>query len=249
MRHLCHRGVLPSRQIVVRSVVSGHKGYMTADGSIYCVGRNYVDHIKELPSLLSIPDELPTSPMIFMKGPGTIVRGAQLLIPKWSSNVQHEVELAVQLGSDLQPSAAAISIDLTARDVQAELKRLGHPWALSKSFKGSCPLGNSFSLDSIDPQQLTISLYVNGAVRQQVDTMKMIFKISEILSYLKYRFPLQPGDWILTGTPEGVAAIKEGDIVTASVSDRKGVILSEGRWKVELDPELGSVDEWRDNVK
>jgi 2-keto-4-pentenoate hydratase/2-oxohepta-3-ene-1,7-dioic acid hydratase in catechol pathway len=73
----------------------------------------------------------------------------------------------------------------------------------------------------------------------------MALQISEILSYLKQRFPIQPGDWILTGTPEGVAAMKEGDLVTASASDLNGVILSEGGWTVEVDPESGNEDSWK----
>lgn len=120
------------------------------DGAVYCVGRkcaaqgkeggrgllhalfihptrhahspcSYVEHIKELPGLLDIPDELPTVPMIFLKTPAAIQRGSDpISLPSWSKNVQHEVELAVQLGPDLQPCVAAISLDLTARDVQVQ---------------------------------------------------------------------------------------------------------------------------------
>lgn len=144
-----HLRALPNRPIIFRRA-SSLAAKALPDGTVYCIGRNYVAHIKELPSLLGLPADLPSSPMIFIKSPATIARyGSKLMIPAWSADVQHEaratqmlpahltwgvlsvpsfsasmrshalqVELAVQLGDDLQPCMAAVAIDLTARDVQ-----------------------------------------------------------------------------------------------------------------------------------
>ncbi|KAG1655818.1 hypothetical protein FOA52_008381 [Chlamydomonas sp. UWO 241] len=221
------------------------------DGSVYCVGRNYVDHIKELPNLLGIPSELPTVPMIFLKSPGCIQRDTPTItLPCWSANVQHEVELAVQLGPDLAPIAAAVAIDLTARDTQADAKRQGLPWTLAKSFAGACPMGSEFTLRGVDLQDLELSVEVNGKVRQRASTSLQIFPVAQVVAYLKQHFPVQPGDWVLTGTPEGVGPLVPGDRVTATLQQPGGGdggggrVLSTASWTAVAGPEVDA-DAWR----
>mmetsp|Transcript_24159 Transcript_24159/g.52783 ORF Transcript_24159/g.52783 Transcript_24159/m.52783 type:complete len:253 (+) Transcript_24159:44-802(+) len=163
-------GRVAVRAVSTRIADAGSNSFtQLRDGTVYCVGRNYLDHIKELPGLLDLPPDLPTTPMIFIKSPATITHpGKPIVLPSWSKNVQHELELAVQLGENLQPVRAAVALDLSARDVQAELKRLGHPWALSKSFPTACPLGSTFSLEGVDVQDLHLELLVNGEQRRHV---------------------------------------------------------------------------------
>jgi fumarylpyruvate hydrolase len=125
---------------------------------------------------------------------------------------------------------------LTDFKCQAKLKKLGHPWALGKAFHASSPFGNIFSLSGVDLQKLELSLEVNGQLRQSSTTDKMIFSVPELVAYLTTFFPLQPGDWILTGTPEGVGRLQAGDRVNAVVRGEGGKVLSEGEWKVTLSP-------------
>jgi 2-keto-4-pentenoate hydratase/2-oxohepta-3-ene-1,7-dioic acid hydratase in catechol pathway len=206
--------------------------------TVWCVGRNFRDHIKELPSMLGISNEVPSEPMIFMKSASSILmEGGPIRLPSWTADVHHEVELAVQLNEALQPQFAAVAIDLTARDVQAMAKKKGYPWTMSKSFKTACPLGSVFSLDGVDVQEISLELTVNGATKQKGSTADMIFPVSQIIQYLiKKDFPVAAGDWILTGTPAGVARIVDKDQVIVKASNQKGV-LSQGSWEVAQNKE------------
>eukprot|EP00798_Chlamydomonas_sp_ICE-L_P021659 gene21659-28675_t len=158
--------------------------------------------------------------------------GQPIVLPSWSQDVHHEVELALKLGADLKPVQAAVSLDLTLRDVQGKLKKAQHPWTLAKSFPCSAPLGSYFDVAGHDLQNLELKLSVNGTVRQNSTTNLMIFKIPRLLDYVSSRFPVVPGDLILTGTPHGVSALKEGDEVVAQVLEPGGAVLSEGKWSV-----------------
>lgn len=197
--------------------------------NIWAIGRNYADHAKELGN--SIPQE----PLIFLKSGATILTSGQSLsLPPHSQNVHHEVEMAIQLGEDLQPANVAIALDLTARDLQEELKKKAHPWTLAKSFIHSTPLGTFTSIKNCrDLSKLRLQLLVNGEIRQQGSTSQMIFSTESILEYLKPRVPLCPGDLLLTGTPQGVGAIQKDDELRAQLLDENGKILSEGLWTVQ----------------
>ncbi|KAL6753257.1 hypothetical protein V8C86DRAFT_2730024 [Haematococcus lacustris] len=200
-----------------------------APSNIWCVGRNYAEHIKELGSTGSTDGE----PMIFLKaGSSALASGQPLVLPPWSSDVHHEVELALELGPDLQPVRGCVALDLTARDVQAKLKQQRWPWTLAKSFPCSTPLGTPFSLQGLDPQDLELHLSVNGVTRQRSSTRHMIFKVADLLGYVRDRFPCMPGDLLLTGTPEGVSAMQTGDKVEAQVLGPQGQLLSQGSWQV-----------------
>jgi 5-carboxymethyl-2-hydroxymuconate isomerase len=195
-------------------------------GKILCIGRNYADHIKEL------GNETPERPVIFMKPASSVIgEGEEIVIPPYSSDCHHEAELALLIGTGGSniPAAEAlkhlsgygVAIDLTLRDVQAELKKKGLPWDIAKGFDTACPLSEFVPRDQVaDPQELTITLSVNGVKRQDGSTALMIHRIPELISYLSSIFTLEPGDLVLTGTPAGVGPVKSGDRVIAEI---KGV--------------------------
>jgi 2-keto-4-pentenoate hydratase/2-oxohepta-3-ene-1,7-dioic acid hydratase in catechol pathway len=193
-------------------------------GKILCIGRNYVDHIKEL------GNEMPDRPIIFMKPASSIIgAGEQIVIPPYSNDCHHEAELALLIGTggkNITPDAAmghvagfGVAIDLTLRDVQAEQKKKGLPWEIAKGFDTACPLSSFVPAASVsDPQDLRITLSVNGEPRQDGSTALMIHRMPELISYLSSIFALEPGDLILTGTPAGVGPIKSGDLVVAEIA-------------------------------
>ncbi|MBJ6726572.1 fumarylacetoacetate hydrolase family protein [Geomesophilobacter sediminis] len=193
-------------------------------GKILCIGRNYVDHIKEL------GNEIPERPVVFTKPATSVIGdGEEIVIPPYSSDCHHEAELAILIGTTAKkvPVAKAldhvagygVAIDLTLRDVQAELKKKGLPWDIAKGFDTACPLSSFVPADSIaNPQDVVITLTVNGELRQNGSTALMIHRIPELISYLSGIFTLEPGDLILTGTPAGVGPIKPGDRVVAEIA-------------------------------
>jgi 5-carboxymethyl-2-hydroxymuconate isomerase len=192
-------------------------------GKILCIGRNYVEHIREL------GNEPPESPVIFIKPVTSVIgEGETIIIPPYSKECHHEAELAILIGKEGKaiPTAAAmehvagygVAIDLTLRDVQAELKKKGLPWEIAKGFDTGCPLSPFVAASQVkDPQNLQILLTVNGTVRQDGNTSLMIHRIPEIISHMSAIFTLVPGDVILTGTPAGVGPITSGDLVVAEI--------------------------------
>lgn len=193
-------------------------------GKILCIGRNYADHIREL------GNETPERPVIFMKPASCVIgEGEEIVIPSYSGDCHHEAELALLIGSvgkDIPAGEAlahvagfGVAIDLTLRDVQAELKKKGLPWDIAKGFDTACPLSAFVPAASVpDPQDLRITLSVNGAPRQDGSTALMIHGIANLISYLSSIFTLMPGDLILTGTPAGVGPLRSGDLVVAEIS-------------------------------
>lgn len=195
-----------------------------AIGKILCIGRNYAEHIREL------GNETPEAPVIFMKPASSVIGdGGTIIIPPYSHDCHHEAELALLIGKegkDIPPDRAlehiagyGVAIDLTLRDVQAELKKKGLPWDIAKGFDTACPLSEFVPPDRAgDPQNLEIRLRVNGAIRQDGSTSMMIHTIPAIVSYMSGIFTLEPGDVILTGTPAGVGPLNSGDTVVAEIS-------------------------------
>jgi len=192
-------------------------------GKILCIGRNYVDHIKEL------GNEAPAAPVVFMKPAAAIVDdGGTVVIPPYSTECHYEAELAVLIGMDGKniPEAEALShvagygvaIDMTLRDVQDNLKKKGLPWEIAKGFDTSCPLSDFTPAAHVpDPQNLTIRLMLNGEERQNGSTGLMINPVARIISYLSGIFTLEEGDVILTGTPAGVGRVRPGDGMVAEI--------------------------------
>lgn len=188
-----------------------------AVGKVVCIGQNYQDHIAEMNSKTA-PDAL-----FFLKPASALRHFANpLQIPQDRGAVHNETEIAVLIGQPLSAASPAqvndaiwgysLALDLTLRDVQAELKKLGRPWDIAKGFDGACPVAGFVPASEIrDPQSLTFSLDVNDARRQTGDARLMIRSITQMISEMSYWFSLQPGDIILTGTPAGVGPLLSGD--------------------------------------
>ncbi|XP_061701228.1 acylpyruvase FAHD1, mitochondrial [Syngnathoides biaculeatus] len=190
---------------------------------IVCVGRNYAEHAKEL------NNAVPAEPVLFLKPPTAYVReGSPILTPAYSGELQHEVELGVVIGkrgAAIPRSAAmehvagyALCLDMTARDVQRECKARGLPWTLAKAFDTSCPVSEFIPKERIpDPGDVGLWLEVNGQLRQSGRTSSMIFSVPHLVSYISRVITLEEGDLILTGTPEGVSAVRERDELRAGI--------------------------------
>lgn len=186
-------------------------------GKIVCVGRNYADHAAELNN--PVPDE----PLLFIK-PATaaVPMGEPLHLPSGRGSCHFEGELALLIGDTLTDANAAdvpqaiaglgLALDLTLRDLQAQLKKDGHPWEKAKGFDDSCPLSPFVKLDWLpDWDNLTYSLWLNGELRQRGKTKHMLTPVLDLVAYISSYFTLQPGDVVLTGTPAGVGELHHGD--------------------------------------
>lgn len=193
-------------------------------GTVYCIGRNYVEHAREL------NNPVPKKPMVFLKPASSIIHsGDTVVLPPQSSDVHHEVEVVVVFGkggrhipeSDALSHVAgyAVGIDLTARDIQSVAKEKGHPWSVAKGFATFAPLSEALTpAEAGGPGDLSLSLRVNGDIRQQGGTRDLIFSIPTLIAYLSGIFQLEAGDLIYTGTPEGVAALSAGDRMVAELN-------------------------------
>ncbi len=192
-------------------------------GKIVCIGRNYAEHIKELGNTTS------EKPVIFIKPANTIVpSGGVIVIPDYSNNCHHEIELAILIGKEAKSDTAeealdhvtgyAVALDLTLRDVQSAQKEKGLPWEIAKAFDTSCPLSDFVSADQVtDPQQLQLKLTVNGEVRQEGNSSDMMRTTAQLIAVVSTYFTLEEGDVLLTGTPAGVGRICSGDQLEASI--------------------------------
>lgn len=192
---------------------------------IFCIGKNYDEHIKELGG------QRQQEPVVFMKPVSCIVApGETLMIPRHGNLLHHEVEVVLLIGKGGQdiPEANSLShiagvtlgLDLTLRDVQGRLKKSGLPWELAKAFEQSAPLGSfiAYDPDVIDLQNILFTCTVNGELRQQGQTQDMLFPIKSLIETLSKWWTLQPGDIIFTGTPSGVGPLQPGDQVTIDSS-------------------------------
>jgi 2-keto-4-pentenoate hydratase/2-oxohepta-3-ene-1,7-dioic acid hydratase in catechol pathway len=197
---------------------------------IVCVGRNYLEHARELGS------EVPKEPLIFLKPPSSVIRdGDPIVLPELSRQVEHEGEIGVVIGKQLRRAAPAAAVsavrsivaanDVTARDLQ----RSDTQWTRAKGFDTFCPLG-----EEADPPRdlsgLTVVTRVNGRERQRGRAASMAFDIPTLLSFISQVMTLEPGDLVLTGTPAGVGKLEPGDEVEVEV-----VGLSRVRNPVKMD--------------
>ena len=195
---------------------------------IYCVGRNYVDHAKEMGHTGR------EAPFFFMKPSDAILpvpagTTGTLPYPAHTQDFQHEMELVVAIGkggSDIGVDEAlghvwgyAAGLDMTRRDLQGEAKKLGRPWDTGKAFEQSAPIGPiTPAAQAGDMGQAAITLHVNGAVRQSSTIDMLIWNVAETIADLSTYFTLQPGDLIYTGTPAGVAAVQRGDELVGAIT-------------------------------
>jgi fumarylpyruvate hydrolase len=187
-------------------------------GRIYCVGRNYAEHAREMGH---DPDREP--PFFFMKAANSIVpSGSTISYPVGTKDVHHEIEMVVAIargGKNIPVEKAlehvfgyGVGLDMTRRDIQGEAKKMGRPWEMGKSFDESAPLSALQPASKIGhPAKGAIWLKVNGQVKQQGDLAMQIWTVPEQINYLSNLITLQPGDLIFSGTPAGVGPIKAGD--------------------------------------
>ena len=195
-------------------------------GKAVCAGLNYALHVKEMNS--QAPEE---EPVLFIK-PATAMRSLQqpVVIPGDRGSVHHELEIAVLIGQTLCQadetlareaiSGVGVALDLTLRELQTQLKKAGRPWEKSKAFDGSCPISRFVPVWQCPPlNRLDIQLRVNGQCRQQGNSRDMLFPIPRLLVEISRYFTLQPGDIVLTGTPEGVGPLVSGDALSLSLGE------------------------------
>ncbi|MBU6998071.1 MAG: fumarylacetoacetate hydrolase family protein [Theionarchaea archaeon] len=194
-----------------------------APTKIVAVARNYRAHAEEMGS------PVPEIPTIFLKPPSSLIGDdGVIVLPAASQRVDHEVELAVVMKDRCKNVSArealdfvmgyTVFIDVTARDLQAEARKKGLSWAVSKGFDTFAPIGPKIvAKDEIDPHSLDIWLKINGVYRQNGTTQDMLFPVDELISHITGIMTLEPMDIIATGTPEGVGPMVEGDVVEAGI--------------------------------
>jgi len=194
---------------------------------IYCVGRNYEEHAKEM----GFAER--EAPFFFMKPADAVLaaighEAVNMPYPTLTNNLHHEVELVVAIGEGGSNIAAAnaaqhifgyaVGLDMTRRDLQADMKKQGRPWSIAKGFDYSAPIGPISPADRVPAiQNAAICLTVNNVVRQNSVVAKMIWSVAETIEQLSAAWTLQAGDLIYTGTPEGVGAVVRGDVLEARI--------------------------------
>ena len=181
--------------------------------NVYCVGRNYSAHVEEMDA----DDRTP--PFFFSKPNWTVLpSGSTIIFPKDTNNLNYEVELVIAVGEGKSIFGFGVGVDLTRRDIQGDAKKEGKPWFRGKCFIGSAPVSNIIPIkDRKVFDDLSLSLSVNGEVKQSGICKDMIWDIEEIMFELTKEVPLNCGDLIFTGTPGGVGKLIKGDKVVASI--------------------------------
>lgn len=206
---------------------------------IYCVGRNYEEHAKEMGFTGR------EAPFFFLKPTDSLVvvdagETGHMPYPSLTHNLHHEIELVVAIGTGGKNIKAAdaekhiygyaVGLDMTRRDLQNDMKKQGRPWCIGKAFDKSAPIGPiTLKAQSGDVNNAPFDLLVNGAVRQKSTVAKLIWNVAETIEHLSAAWELQPGDLIYTGTPEGVAAVVAGDTLVAQIAGL-------GSLTVKIDP-------------
>jgi acylpyruvate hydrolase len=193
---------------------------------IFCIGRNYAEHAREL------NNPLPEKPIIFMK-PNTAIlaEGKDFYIPDFSNDIHYELEVVLKIcknGKSIQPAFAdtyfeeiGLGIDFTARDIQQKCKEKGHPWELAKAFDYSAALGDFVPKSDLDISNIQFKLLKNNQIMQDGNTADMIFDFNFLICYISQFFTLQKGDLIYTGTPAGVGRVEAGDLLEGFVGNDK----------------------------
>lgn len=191
---------------------------------VYCVGRNYAEHAREMGH-----DPNAEPPFFFAKPADALVlEGAPVAYPSQTANFHHEIELVAAIGTggkDISVEAAmahvwgyAAGIDLTRRDLQAEAKRLGRPWDTAKGFDASAPVGAVVPAAQVDPTRGAVTLRVDGELRQAGDLADQIWSVAETVAELSRYVRLAPGDLLFTGTPDGVGPVRRGALLEGAIT-------------------------------
>ncbi len=198
---------------------------------IICVGKNYLDHVKEF------DNKIPKEPIIFTKPDTAVLRkGFDFYIPDFSSNIHYEVEILVKIckvGKNIQAKfshkyyeSIGIGIDFTARDLQTSLKENRLPWALAKGFDDAAVISDFIPKEQYkDVQNINFSLSLNGEVKQSGNTKDMLFSIDKIIAYISKYITLKKGDIIYTGTPSGVGPVSVGDKIACAIENQNLINL------------------------
>ncbi len=194
---------------------------------IICIGRNYVNHVKEL------GNDLPTEPLFFLK-PDTSIqpKGHPFFIPYFSEDIHYETELVVRInkiGKHIEErfahkyySQIGLGIDFTARDIQQECKEKGLPWEKAKGFDGSAQISKTFIEKSeLELDNIPFSLEKNGEQVQKGNSKDMLFNFDKIISYISQFYTLKIGDLIYTGTPKGVGKVDPGDLLKGYIGEKE----------------------------
>lgn len=196
---------------------------------IFCIGRNYVDHAKEL------NNPVPSEPLIFMKPPtALLLANRPFYYPDFTKDLHYEGELVLRVcknGRSVQPEfagryydAIAFGIDFTARDVQDKLKQKGQPWEIAKGFDRSAPLSAFMPIEELrDRQNIHFQLHKNGELAQDGHSADMIFQFNTLICHISRYFTLQKGDYIFTGTPAGVGPVQIGDVLEGFIEGEKKI--------------------------
>ncbi|QDZ11852.1 fumarylacetoacetate hydrolase family protein [Devosia ginsengisoli] len=200
------------------------RGGLFAVRRVYCVGRNYAEHVVEMGNDTRDP------PFFFGKpADAIVVGGADIPYPSQTSDFHHEIELVVAIGKDGADIASgdalnhvygyAVGLDMTRRDVQAQAKKAGRPWDMAKGFDHSAPIGTIEPASAIGhPDSGAITLSVNGVERQRGDLADQIWNVPDTIAYLSTFVALKAGDIIMTGTPAGVSAVVRGDVLEGAIA-------------------------------
>lgn len=194
-------------------------------GKIICLARTYQKHAKEMNATV------PPDPLLFLKPESAVIfNNESIRIPKQSSCLHHEIELGVVIGKEGKniPEDNAmdyvlgylVALDITARDIQSVAKQNGWPWSIAKGFDTFSPISDVVDKKKVsNPLDLDLRLVINGIVKQQSNTKYLMFSIEHIIAFISEIMTLKKGDLILTGTPEGVGELVEGDCITAHLGN------------------------------
>tara|TARA_Y100001970_G_scaffold5445_1_gene6170 strand:+ start:623 stop:1273 length:651 start_codon:yes stop_codon:yes gene_type:complete len=201
----------PTEQVVLNIKGSDEKYPVN---NVYCVGRNYAAHAREMGADERKP------PFIFTK-PNWTLTTSDVKYPSGTNDLQHEVELVIAIGEDLSIFGFAVGVDLTRRDIQGLAKEQGKPWFSGKNFIGSAPISDIIPINKSEYlYNLQLTLKVNGELKQSGNCSEMIWSPKEILCEMAADIPLSQGDLIFTGTPSGVGIIHPGDKIEASIPNK-----------------------------
>ncbi|HMQ49911.1 MAG TPA: fumarylacetoacetate hydrolase family protein [Saprospiraceae bacterium] len=195
---------------------------------IICIGRNYVEHAKEL------NNPVPAQPVVFMKPPSALlINEKPFYYPEFTQDLHHEIEVVLKVaknGKYVQPEFAGeyyeeigLGIDFTARDLQQLCKEKGQPWEIAKAFDHSAVLGSFYPVDQLNRNAIEFELKKNGTTVQHGNTKDMLFSFEDIIVYVSQYFKLQMGDLIYTGTPAGVGPVQVGDQLEGYLHTKTGI--------------------------
>ena len=204
-------------------------------GKLVCLARTYKKHAQEMNT------EATKNPLLFLKPASSVIfNGESIVIPKMSNCLHHEVELGVVIGKKCKNISQKkaldyvlgylLALDITARDIQSEAKKNGWPWSIAKGFDTFAPISEVVLKETVsNPNNLDLSLKISREVRQSSNTKNMIYSVERIIEFISELMTLEKGDLILTGTPEGVGEIAEGDIIEAKLGDICSLKVNVGR--------------------